>query len=386
MRLAHHFNIQKDGRLKCQNVQTWPHQSKEDSISKQANAGVINPRIQRSTSKLYVDHMVELNEQQLARYEGEENNEEDDDLDSENTQSSDSTNRNSWQAHRARRQTGRSAHSIGPLVCPAADCEPDQQVRFTDDCCTYCKSFDFCSLAKAHGLCHYEASCLNNNSNLQLPSGSQTLAKAFECRCKQGYEGDGGNCRDIDECASSHLNNCDRKSTICLNQDGGFECKCKPGYRNTESDHEKGRRICLDIDECSNSSLNKCHREANCINLRGSYKCRCRPGFLGDGFECLKWVQPLKSSSGAAYLHRHSTSELRNRSINDIYSSEVDELDDEGKNPSDSDEETESYPNKLSDSRWDSQSVSNPTIELLILCWLLSICLPLSRREVCSIW
>lgn len=166
----------------------------------------------------------------------------------------------------------------------------------------------------------------------------------FECRCRPGFSGNGRFCRDIDECADKKLNDCDLRSSYCLNLPGSYQCKCRPGFRpdsnnnynNNNNDNldtqptaqilaaesealnassttleeivkrqPASGRGCRDINECSDGKLNRCHQQAKCINLEGSYKCRCRRGYLGNGFECHQW---FSSQPGvAAYLHRHQS-------------------------------------------------------------------------------
>lgn len=343
---------QKDGRLKCQNVQTSSLDQADLTNS------IINPRAQRST---WLDS-------DPFGYEQYDSNELDDSTDLESN--SDLNN----SAARDKRHT--------EPVCPSIDCKADQQIRFNDDCCTYCKDFDFCARAKLERLCHKEAHCSTNNASLELASGSQSINAALDCKCKHGFRGDGRSCSDIDECLEPDLNLCDPRSTNCVNTAGGFECKCKPGFKPTQparlSDSHRGAQTkCIDVDECTEPKLNKCHKEADCINLPGSFKCRCRLGFLGNGYECFKWVQPTSSTS-AAYIHRHSNGDRDSQSkhsINDINS-------DEDSSDSDSSELDETFSShedptlaKLSDSKWEplsfdwssiSQQVSLQTQEIVV--------------------
>lgn len=55
--------------------------------------------------------------------------------------------------------------------------------------------------------------------------------------------------------------------------------------------HWKIAQFCLfnliaDIDECATSELNECDSKALCTNTEGSYVCRCMKGFEGDGRNC----------------------------------------------------------------------------------------------------
>lgn len=224
-----------------------------------------------------------------------------------------------------RRQT-RSAELVDrqQLVCPQIDACPRaaDQVRLSNDCCTYCRGFDFCSLyGRAH--CHPNAVCVNTNANSSLSQPDEIEARAaslsamFECRCRPGFAGNGRLCRDVDECADPKLNACRAPSSYCVNLAGGHQCRCRPGFQEI-SDHdaaangsgEKGGQkrapttSCRDIDECADGKLNRCHPQARCVNLSGSYKCHCKRGYLGNGFECHQWFSARPNA--AAYLHRHS--------------------------------------------------------------------------------
>lgn len=44
--------------------------------------------------------------------------------------------------------------------------------------------------------------------------------------------------------------------------------------------------IFIDVDECASSELNECDSKALCTNSDGSYICRCLSGYQGDGRSC----------------------------------------------------------------------------------------------------
>lgn len=223
------------------------------------------------------------------------------------------------------------------IICPnrANDCKPNELIQFKDDCCSYCPSHDFCAQAKAQGLCHLKAECkmniLNETSSLEFKySNLLYFNSTFECSCGKGFEGDGRTCLDIDECSSSQLNDCDQRSSICINTIGGYECKCRRGYREALRILEDGsrRETCLDIDECSEHKLNKCHKEAECSNIEGSFRCHCRAGYLGNGLECHRWLhtETPKDSLAASYIVHHSpTSSDKHIPLSDISGSDQDQ-------------------------------------------------------------
>lgn len=256
-----------------------------------------------------------------------------------------------------------------PLVCPQIDCKREDQIYLQNDCCTYCRNFDFCAQRAKH-LCHPDAFCTNTidssatasaSGNLNLTSNSSMLKldseSMFTCHCRSGFSGDGRFCKDIDECSQKHLNDCDSKTTNCVNLAGTYECRCKRGFKpalnytlqeaiktslsenlaastqtttsittilpEDKSKQHRNINSCVDINECSDGMLNKCNPQAKCINTRGSYKCRCKYGYLGNGFECHKWFS--SDPNVAAYFHRHSPSSISTKeSATAVASEELD--------------------------------------------------------------
>jgi fibulin 1/2 len=76
---------------------------------------------------------------------------------------------------------------------------------------------------------------------------------------------------DIDECALNTSKKCDSKAA-CYNIPGSYECKCKDGYSGDGF-------YCNDINECLEDNI--CHDVYfNCINNLGSYECVCKNGFV----------------------------------------------------------------------------------------------------------
>ncbi|CAF0731726.1 unnamed protein product [Didymodactylos carnosus] len=147
---------------------------------------------------------------------------------------------------------------------------------------------------------------------------------SYYCLCKNGYEGDGYFCDDLDECErlknpcdttkgfvclntmasyrcvcphgyiySQHLKQCQdldecliygsqllcEHNSKCINMRGTYRCNCRSGYIEQEN-------RCRDFDECLYNT-HKCHRDGICINEPGSYLCRCKQGFHGNGTECV---------------------------------------------------------------------------------------------------
>ena len=76
---------------------------------------------------------------------------------------------------------------------------------------------------------------------------------SFSCVCNAGYDGDGVECTNIDECADPALNNCSDNAT-CTDADGSFSCVCNAGYDGDGVE-------CTNIDECADPALNNCDDE-----------------------------------------------------------------------------------------------------------------------------
>lgn len=105
---------------------------------------------------------------------------------------------------------------------------------------------------------------------------------SYECKCQDGYDGDGFRCQDVNECDyentdSSLIAECGDNS-VCFNRNGGYDCKCMDGF-------QKVGHKCVDIDECI-LKKHECQTNAYCVNKIGSYKCVCKPGFHGNGIYC----------------------------------------------------------------------------------------------------
>uniref|UniRef100_A0A9L0S3W9 Signal peptide, CUB and EGF-like domain-containing protein 2 n=1 Tax=Equus caballus TaxID=9796 RepID=A0A9L0S3W9_HORSE len=110
----------------------------------------------------------------------------------------------------------------------------------------------------AQGLddCHTNALCQN------------TLT-SYKCSCKPGYQGEGRQCEDIDECENELNGGCVHD---CWNIPGNYRCTCFDGFMLAHDGHN-----CLDVDECLDNNGGCQH---TCVNVMGSYECRCKEGFF----------------------------------------------------------------------------------------------------------
>ncbi|XP_032344946.1 signal peptide, CUB and EGF-like domain-containing protein 2 isoform X5 [Camelus ferus] len=110
----------------------------------------------------------------------------------------------------------------------------------------------------AQGLddCHTNALCQNTPTS-------------YKCSCRPGYQGEGRQCEDIDECGNELNGGCVHD---CLNIPGNYRCTCFDGFMLAHDGHN-----CLDVDECLENNGGCQH---TCVNVMGSYKCRCKEGFF----------------------------------------------------------------------------------------------------------
>ncbi|XP_045413441.1 signal peptide, CUB and EGF-like domain-containing protein 2 isoform X4 [Lemur catta] len=110
----------------------------------------------------------------------------------------------------------------------------------------------------AQGLddCHADALCQNTPSS-------------YKCSCRPGYQGEGRQCQDIDECENELNGGCVHD---CLNIPGNYRCTCFDGFMLAQDGHN-----CLDVDECLENNGGCQH---TCVNAMGSYECRCKEGFF----------------------------------------------------------------------------------------------------------
>ncbi|CAB3979783.1 cartilage oligomeric matrix -like [Paramuricea clavata] len=109
----------------------------------------------------------------------------------------------------------------------------------------------------------------------------------FQCGdCPAGYEWNGTDCVDINECTRASPCN-----SSCTNLIPGYRCGgCPAGHRGSApsgiglEQATNSKQSCEDIDECLEGG-HLCDGNAKCINTIGSYKCgACNAGYIGNGY------------------------------------------------------------------------------------------------------
>ncbi|XP_066023509.1 uromodulin-like [Pocillopora verrucosa] len=122
----------------------------------------------------------------------------------------------------------------------------------------------------------------SKNTCIKKPCPSNAICQAgfssegYRCVCVPGYTGE--DCtEDVDECDLGE-HKCDSNAE-CINTRGSYDCKCKEGFTGDGL-------TCTDIDEC-NLVDNYCTKSgANCTNTVGSFNCTCQTRYFWNGMKC----------------------------------------------------------------------------------------------------
>ncbi|KAG7512990.1 fibrillin-1-like isoform X1 [Solea senegalensis] len=166
-------------------------------------------------------------------------------------------------------------------------CEDVDECQLTTTCGSNMSCSNFpgsynCScilgLVYKSGTCVSEDTCINASSHCDPLAECHPHQGSFYCRCKSGYEGNGTDCWDVDECDNSQGGVC-RNFSYCFNTDGSFICDCWEGF-------EDNGTHCHDVDECVTGNFT-CPENSTCNNKDGSYDCACDPGFSGNNSLCV---------------------------------------------------------------------------------------------------
>ncbi|KAF6371602.1 cubilin [Rhinolophus ferrumequinum] len=123
-----------------------------------------------------------------------------------------------------------------------------------------------------------------NECSLQ-PGPCSTLVQCFNTpgsfycgACPTGWQGNGYECKDINECEMNNGGCSVAPPVECVNTPGSYHCQtCPPGYQGDG-------RVCTLIDVCSVNN-GGCHPHASCSSGPASLPlCTCLPGYTGNGY------------------------------------------------------------------------------------------------------
>lgn len=106
--------------------------------------------------------------------------------------------------------------------------------------------------------------CTFNMTNITCGNNAALAVvgrRNIACRCNAGFQGDGVNCSDINECYGTG-NQCPHLKMLCRNTIGSYSCYCAAGYKVTDYNHG-----CQDINECDDKS--SCLGSSDCYNTEG---------------------------------------------------------------------------------------------------------------------
>ena len=102
----------------------------------------------------------------------------------------------------------------------------------------------------------------------------------YYCQCKPGFDGDGIQCNDLNECEEGSTY-CSPVAE-CINLLGYYECKCNPPRIGD------GRSCEWDSSKPANDICSRCDVNSRCITDEDgeNANCRCNSGYIGNGFQC----------------------------------------------------------------------------------------------------
>ncbi|KAL7022702.1 hypothetical protein ACKWTF_012350 [Chironomus riparius] len=164
-----------------------------------------------------------------------------------------------------------------------------------DESSEQCEDINECETGDAN--CDRESqACLNTNGSYKCLN---IISKVSSCEDGYRYQARIAQCVDINECAEG-LDDCDRRTQLCLNIPGSFKCQdkvvdtCLPGLK-----YDLETKLCEDVNECLDPD--SCDNGYKCLNTVGSFECvavttqrnkpfripKCARGYHLQGDQCV---------------------------------------------------------------------------------------------------
>ncbi|MGH0187624.1 UNVERIFIED_CONTAM: hypothetical protein FKN15_025746 [Acipenser sinensis] len=114
------------------------------------------------------------------------------------------------------------------------------------------------------------------------------------CVCRNGYEGDGFSCREMNPCQKADRGGCSANARCIYTSPGNATCICNEGWAGDG-------QACVEIDNCLLNNRGGCHYNADCITQGpGQSECVCKKNYMGDGYNC-DIINPCLQSNGGCH-------------------------------------------------------------------------------------
>ena len=88
-----------------------------------------------------------------------------------------------------------------------------------------------------------------------------------------------------DPCRQPNAPRC-QSNSFCMNINSEAKCVCQDGYEEDPFNPN----YCRDVNECLSFALHQCDykmQNSECVNLEGSYKCECKSNYVQQDNQCL---------------------------------------------------------------------------------------------------